>query len=462
MNKFEKPSESYSYEFPKARPKLRKFFGDELLNQLEELAKGSIVEEIDAMIHDGDISRELASEYGMHLPEYHQLRRDVRYLSDEFAKHMGKKLPRYFERIFNEDGSINPKAFDKHFVGLRRLLIDLMDAYSTKDKVTGWNGRMLEFWSFLDQSLALFLADFARRHFKDSRARIHASWQVRDVCKRTPHIFTGEAGEKSPHHLAVSGLDTMTHLSQFHPWEEAERGLREYPLDYDVEDLFSEAEDLTQFRKLNSVALNVGQYKFIVGTQYHDRPGVRSQYMATVLIQDRSDQSTVLQLSVCRSTGDLFVPTTNVCLGSFMNVESYQSLRIYLFDLICKELRGKPEDIESNVPVVTREIEEIHEEIRETLPEEEQPKVISFPKEKSRPTFNLSRLRNLSSSKVHRALTRLLGPPVRIRGSHHFFRTRNGDAHPISLHRGRTVKTGLLRACIHEMGLDPLEFYEAL
>jgi len=462
MNSFEQATESFVYEFPGSTPKLRKFFGDELLHQLEVLAKGSILEEIDTMVHEGDLSREAGSEYAMHLPEYHQLRTDIRYLAGEFVKHMEGKLPRYFERIFDKSGSLKVRAYEKHFNGLRRLLFELLQAYSATEKLTGWNGRILEFHAFLDQAVFLCLRDFVNVHFTDPRLRIHAAFQLRTLCQKTPHPFTGEVDVNSPFHLAVSGVDTMEHLSIHPDWRRAESGLIEYPCEEDLGDLFGEAEALTQFRKLPECQLLLGEYKFCVKTLYHDRPGVRSQYLASVVLADRNTGQMILQFAMCRSTGDLFIPTTNLCLGSFMNPEAYHSLKGHLFQLICQELRSLPEDLDSQVTVVTQEIDEIHEEVRSNLPEEEQRNFISFPKEKRKPTFNLSCLRNLNSQKVLRALTRLLGSPVRIRGSHHFFQTRSGGTHPISLHKGRTVKTGLLRACINEMGIGPQEFYESL
>jgi|GEM_PF-5320382 len=462
MSTIDREKTEFNYDRPGPTPKLKSFFGEEALQKLDELLANSIVPEIDRMAHDGDIDFLEASEYAMHLPEYHQLRTELRALANEFAMRMEKKLPHYFSRIFNRNGTINVKAYEKHFNGLRMLLFELLQTSSTKEKVTGWNGRIIEFFEFLDQALILSLRTYAKSVFEDPLIRIQAGYQVQSLAYNTPHPFTHETGEKSYYHLAVNGVQIMEHMTSLHQWKAIESDLIADIPQVSISDLWEEAEDLSQFREIPVSSLLIGHYEIAIKSGYTNRPGVRSQYLASVVIADRATGTSILDFSICRSTGDLFIPTTNLCLGTYMDPKAYQSLRAHLFKLICSQLRGTSENIASHVTVVTQELEAIHEELKTRLPEEEPTNVISFPTERQKPVFNLSRLRNLSSQKVLRALTRLLGPPVRIRGSHHFFSTRDGGAYPISIHKGRTVKTGLLRACLEKMGLDPIEFYEAL
>ncbi|MFT7184001.1 MAG: putative RNA binding protein YcfA (HicA-like mRNA interferase family) [Oceanicoccus sp.] len=462
MSNIEATQPNLNYEYPGPTKNLRSFFGEQRLEKLSLLLSQSILPEIDALVYEEEIAFEEAAEYAMHLTEYHELRTELRLLADEFACAMRGKLPRYFSRIFSSNGTLDVKKYNKHFNGLRLLLFELLQAYSTREKITGWNGRILEFFEFLDQSLILHLRDFTSSHFSDPASRIQALYGVQNIASNTPHPFTQETGEKSPYFLVVNGVSIMEHFAESSAWQGLEEELvHEIPAE-ELHELLEEAEDLTQFREMPVRSLLIGNYEIAIKSQYSDRIGVRSQYLASVVIADRATRQSILDFTICRSTGDIFIPTTNVCLGSYMGAGAYHSLRAHLFKLICNELSGKPENLESNITVVTKEIQYIHEELKSALPQEEQAQVLSFPIERQKPVFNLACLRNLSSQKVLSALSRLLGSPVRIKGSHHFFRTRGGGVYPISIHKGSSIKTGLLRACIEKMGLDPIEFYEAL
>ncbi|MBI5413500.1 type II toxin-antitoxin system HicA family toxin [Candidatus Peregrinibacteria bacterium] len=55
------------------------------------------------------------------------------------------------------------------------------------------------------------------------------------------------------------------------------------------------------------------------------------------------------------------------------------------------------------------------------------------------------------------ALDILLGPPLRVSGSHHVYRTRQGGTYPIPLHGTDEVGTGILNKCLREFGITPAE-----
>jgi len=74
-------------------------------------------------------------------------------------------------------------------------------------------------------------------------------------------------------------------------------------------------------------------------------------------------------------------------------------------------------------------------------------------------TFEIfRRMRGIKGNRVFTALTGLLDKPVRINGSHHIFRGRNGKTYPIALHGDDQVGLGLLKKCLKMWELPPEDF----
>jgi hypothetical protein len=215
----------------------------------------------------------------------------------------------------------------------------------------------------------------------------------------------------------------------------------------------------------------------------------------------------VLNLHFNRATGELAFTTSNgTSVALIMIEDQYLQLKKTLFELLKDYLRSKEPDIEDAfLPDPNRQIIETREAVEEIIEEkpkerkaatveseekeavEEEQAVAEFtaeikPKFKYIPTPTespdeisalqadqpaedpekdrrrkkskqefIKRIRNLGPTVLLNMLKRLMGPPVKIQGSHYFFKSpKNNAVLPIPYHGQQPVKFPLLKACLEK------------
>jgi predicted RNA binding protein YcfA (HicA-like mRNA interferase family) len=248
--------------------------------------------------------------------------------------------------------------------------------------------------------------------------------------------------------------------------------------------MFADILELTQFRKIagHKVEINGAAIAF---PEEIEMPDAIRPYCLAIISIGFDKEDVVAQIN--RANGELYLATTSIHLSKIIGKERYPAIKQAVYQVLIDYLENKDEDIEEKLCATPgirpksmwqkarHSIKKIF--VPEPEPAEKEPDAGAAPeppsfwdpsraapagREERNGKFTLSNLRGLKAERVIAALTRLLGPAVRVTGSHHFFQTRDGRTYPISVHPGKAVGTGLLRKCLNQMGVTPEELYATL
>jgi predicted RNA binding protein YcfA (HicA-like mRNA interferase family) len=189
------------------------------------------------------------------------------------------------------------------------------------------------------------------------------------------------------------------------------------------------------------------------------------------------DADGAIVLALDRSTGFLVIPGLKLNAAALFHGKTYAELANIALEMLFDALIDKAEDI---VPasrqadedryqqylVEQARLEEqiAHQEISAAVPEVVKSSAETTTKldKTALKISNFRLLSNISGSDVLRAATSLMGNPVRINGSHHFFKGPSGRTYPVPIHKGKSVGAGLLDSCLSVWGLDVGEFLKSL
>lgn len=207
------------------------------------------------------------------------------------------------------------------------------------------------------------------------------------------------------------------------------------------------------------------------------------------------------EIDIDRQTGELtFIHTNMPISGLFKKAEDYYKFKRMIYTMILQNLESKEDDIEEYLVGLSErdkmQLNKIRQEaaaaakqvfdakFKQLLTEEERTEQewhAQFPgdvaekveervaetsgsqsEENEEPTPKLCTkfLRGLNGREVKSALTRLLGSPISITGSHNKFRCRDGGTYPIPIHDSQEVNIGILLRSLKRYGIPLTEFYE--
>lgn len=207
------------------------------------------------------------------------------------------------------------------------------------------------------------------------------------------------------------------------------------------------------------------------------KPGI----LAHVVFQNPIKNQYIVSF-IDRFIGDLCLANTSIPMNMFLPSHVCGNIRRIVLETTHKRLMAAEENRILNLPALPtaefqtesadEELSPVH--IQQWVREHVYVEALegTQPEEKSKPTsatespskFRIQLMQRVGSLKVRhlvRALTRLLGEPNRIQGSHYIF-SLNGKSFPIPFHSSESVSPGILTSCMNTFEITPREMLEAL
>lgn len=477
----------------------RRYFGEAHMKELEVIMKSKVLTDIDFLELVGDMRQDEAIEYALVLNEVQDVIAEIITLAEKMAATVEKKISYYIKDII--DGRrINTQQLQKILAGATDLCSAILSK-SIGGKMHAF--ALIYFWMVLHGKLSQAIHKALSQQYPRQKTEIIGQLQSEDLKESMllGRLPTGtllktiqryeEFFKQNGHHFAK----LFTHDTD-----------SSAPTDEGLKEMFDEIRVLSQFRSISFSAEVEG-----ITFEYFTLIGAENIVMN---LSERAGQIckvNVSSSSAPKNTNGFGFTIHRVMNGRLMDgyfdisyiigEDAERHLRHTTYRLLLDYLRKKPDDIKSVPTTVAQRVKEVVKKIvAAILPEKIPETTVDQPRDLDEDTatvelqgpqqeirervksstgdatahppalkktprvrkITLANLKGFSGNRIRTALDGLLGAPLRIRGSHHVYRCRDGTTYPIPLHGADQVGTGLLGECLRRFGLPPQELYDRL
>lgn len=466
-----------------------KFFGKDNMAMLRDLLCSDVVRDLDVLYLTGSISEEEEIEYALVLEEAHELLLKLRALAKKMAEDVRHKATHYLKdlkpRYTNNACRANTSGLHK-FLGGRRAICYAPDSTRyTPFFLTAYSYFVIE----LERALCCVAYDALLQQYPDT-AKIDTVLLQLSTEKDPNSTLENKQYSYAAYLNAMHVYSTDLRNAADGPFARLFAQAASFPCSgTDDVTTWREIQELSIFRSIDfSVRLNGYTIKFSsIGMAEDAKISRLRRPFLTCLVQIEADSedNAGRKINLCgamdRVTGDLGVGS-GADLARFAGEAAAMYVKRMIYKLLLDYLRSKPEDIErapihkpqkiveeirnaaentitDALPAVQNQLAETAETANTTAATAEQQMagLCTIADAKKQPSITISNLRGHSAGRIKNALDKLLGQPVRIRGSHHVYRTREGRTYPIALHNTDSVGIGMLNTCLREFGISPAE-----
>jgi len=484
-----------------------KVFGKERIDLFMGLVHDRRLQELDEILLLEELSEEEMYEFVAHNEDYISLQREFLELAQELVSSLGGKIRYYFNQSIKKDGTLNDNP---RLEGILQLVNQIS------------NSQALPVHSFRNRLMGSFEKAFSSYYcfslYRKANSRIErrgVSSFLRDLQRRCNRdhrdILYGATATSQMIGLVRLVEDYRRPLD--HMIQEIGEDMKETN---DI--LFMEIEELAYFRKINlydrhynGIPIRLMSFPDHIVTQavkthyvcrmklYFDSSkyseeeendievhDVMDRKSLRVVIDKKEDEG-VLNCSIEKTNGEVCFIASQVPISYVLEDELYQKIRYILLKTVHDYLSSREEDIERLLltkgdqalieQVQDEERNEISELQREEighlapdiiekkaeedsrLNEEERASIEDAIRKKYRRAWEQCRQKK---DDIFRALVRILGNPVRQRGSHCTFKSRDGQG-TFALPKGRDIiGGGMLKNCLVRLQISPIELLEYL
>lgn len=462
--------------------------------------------EVDELMITGELNGDEFNEYIIQLPEFHEIRKRTRELAEGIVKVLEMKLSHYIKNSFTDEGGLKTEA-DSTVLRLFFGVEEIIESQYIYDYGTFRNGRLEELRRYVEELLTAKIAEIlSYPGYSDKKEGIGTLLKaLNESSKRQKG--TDFSGISLLLFLKNTKTILVEHWEKMEEMTEADSGQKtEEELEAEVAIKFQFISELASFRKVTLAKKKLGPGEIhVFGDELEGSDTERfSLFCNARIVLDPSVpygevetfrtkggrpgryhhcNDAAIEVDIDRSTGELKFPMSAISLShAFKRRIDYLKLQNAVLTFLLEYLESKPEDIEeylvggTGLEQVLEQTAQAQETVgaiaeesgqqiadivkeEESVPQLEPVQPTEQPKEKSACT---KFMRGLKGDIVMRALTRLLGEPIRSSGSHYTFGCKDGKTYPISIHQREDVGIGLLRKCLKRFGVTPEEFASAM
>lgn len=468
---------------------VEKLFGEKNIQSFFEVIKTPGILEIDILLLTGELTQDEFIHYAISLPNFNETRILFYVLLNEFMQEIEGKIPFYVGKSLESDGSV--KSYKRGILDLIISIDRLNSILRIEDCPTFCAARIHELTVNLTQRLVHGILTFIERAYK-GRSKAQARESLCDIL-RVLESVSGSDGGFSQANAAKIALHAYLNFYLLNGSEDYQKFLSEVsrikaadPNSFPLK--LKEVLNLSRFRKVMPFIRNIGKYQ-IEFSGDEDKEFAKTRALFTCKVNIKMNDNNIpskftnefggviadienvnnVALLLDAATGELHYRNSAICASEYIGEEAYAKLKTKVYEWLLEYLRNKEEDIEyeeiayletagmfhSSKETITSLQNGTHESVTEVLKDEPEDKKIE---KKNR----IRAFASLSGNEVKQALTKLLGEPLRIRGSHHIFRGREGNTCPIALRGTDIVGIGMLLKSLKIYKIDTQEFYEML
>lgn len=481
---------------------VRKALGAPHLEALRAILSGPDMTDLDTLLMSGGIHIDQAEQYLHSFPQHAIVRRRMYEVADNMVQHLVTRLPELMQDLRNYSTTI-------------RYLSELMDAFSIDQYATFRNGFLNEFLIVVLQNLFLKSCSFLRdandektfadfMHYHDTLYdRNNGAEQGLVIDNRhLVYVFDETEAFFTPHVAPFASVRA-----------------EQQPASHDQEFYDLMRDDLIRLTEMNVVRSDLFEDGYFGFTVHPPREIARYSSFCTMTINPPGTRQAYL-CYVDRSTGDIFMPKTQCKLDIILPPDMYNAFRHAVAEHLHTQLsvtekqrvdeiarsfvprRGSPDDAFDNDSAAfmstTQETARAGSEgdqfdaeeagfgaevpDRQTPVEVWQyvrhetasvtPDIVSAPPSsvvtsQTSAQESLSRVQlmrclpSIKAREIVAAFTKIIGPPVRVSGSHHIF-SRNGISFPLAYHASESMPPGIVLRALKALGISAQELLDVL
>jgi len=468
-----------------------KLFDKSDLDELHALLHNQTVKDLDYLLLTGELDPMEFDQYVSVMPDIRTLRAKIK----EIVKRLGET--NFYQRVsYLLQTSYEPKPDSYLQISeMMKIIIDLCSSQKKDCTLPLLYNDLVEFL-FISLCNELFLTNinFVRERFfnktivKDSlintfdflqiyikRYRISKSQRMQYFFAHAATLI--ESFYASTNFFHKFGIQVINDIS-----EETAKSTQTHQQKIN----FTRINELAETKKAKSDTLEFGNIKicFLGSPDYEYSNEERKFYLFRLIMQV---QNKYINIFIEKNSGELELNYSGLSLKEFLPSFAYEELKTLIYNFVYANLQAgenidisgiiKPTQVKTEVEnralLINHQLKTIHEKLENitrifqeiSKRPDELLKLIEMEKEIEqewkRELNKLSgRLQGIKSNQVIAAFTKLLGNPVRIRGSHMIFRAKEDKkiTFPVPNHGDKDFGIGLLKKCLKKLQIPIDEF----
>lgn len=448
---------------------------------------------LDTIVLTDEMGLEAGMQYMAHVEDFRLVNQEIDSLAEEIVKAIGDKnrFQNYFERSFRVGGrAVNGSrpldiALDNGIAKLFSVVPELCLALQPKERATFRGGLLSKLLMRSQQILFIVfrmqLPELVRKSkFSDS---IDVQECLRGFTGALEQLVFGNSQGRegaSPVGFLIQAERALIKWGRMHA-KEFNFLVDKYLNGGDekaLTDVLAQCENTTEeILELSKTRRVRPSYMKIDGVIFQVIPWPNyAEVVCQIAIckEEEKDNQNLPIFTLDRGRMELVIGKTISKLGDFIPPEQAAILKSFALEVVAKELRKTPEFYadyliaepkpEEIVVIVQGEVGEVINEVAQSIVE------MASQKERMEGRMNLQRLypnidftrfKNLAGKEVLSILIRILGPPRRVAGSHHIFKSQAGVSLPVPVHGNNPISAPLLVNNLRKWGILE-EFYERI
>lgn len=459
-------------------------FGPENVQALKELVEDDTLRSMDMMILQGELDPGELLEFLLTSDEFADVYKEMRSIIDSMIDELEPKLEYYIKAKNRGNGNLWEGAdclTMEFFILAIKLQLPTDMPLLRNTLMVRFSGMMLqEFYVRLYKYyLKTHPEDYDKRHIILEKGALSLNSikenEVDDLGEDFQDAFLVTAN-------TYEALNENDKLIQKHP-QKLEQAFPKQPEQSEEEwhNQLKELIDVSQTTKLDPFSIKQGDLVVDFNENMFDSPKENRIHLCVVDIHFGRKETLTIFLN--RYTGELTMHFDSLPLTDLVSPQTYNAIKSFVYDALTEYyVINPPKEQEERSYTQPKDLlEKLNENVESDNEFFTQIAGVlnSYTDQLERNTRNLDRaskvllweeeegkyarqIRGLSGNVVKGALTRLLGKPLKIEGSHHTFRCRNGNKYPIDFHGKKNVGTGLLIKCLKKYGIPIQEFVDSL